>query len=126
MAAPLKRFFRSRLWLSFRPRTVMRSRLRCSLPRTERYSPLSWVWTAKPLRPTVGAWYESGPGFAARPPAKPSEWDRWKESGAVTSRPNACGFLPVTRVVLPDVPAATDRVADKAVRREPALLVQRS
>src|ERR1035441_9237788 len=48
-AALLKRFFRSRFLLSFRPRTVMRSRLRCSLPRTERYSPLSWVSTAKPL-----------------------------------------------------------------------------
>ena len=39
--ALLKRFFTSLLWLSFRPRTVMRSRLRCSLPRTQRYSPLS-------------------------------------------------------------------------------------
>src|SRR5579864_6606831 len=31
--APLKRFFRSLLWLSFRPRTVMRSRLRCKIGR---------------------------------------------------------------------------------------------
>src|SRR5215813_7335148 len=49
MAAPLNRFFTSWLWLSFRPRTVMRSRLRCRLPRTQRYSPLSWTSTAKPL-----------------------------------------------------------------------------
>jgi hypothetical protein len=34
IAALLKRFVTSLLWLSFRPCTVMRSRLGCSLPRT--------------------------------------------------------------------------------------------
>jgi hypothetical protein len=53
--------------------------------------------------------------------AAPSESDRWKESGAATSRPNVCGFPPVTRVALPDAPVARDPVADGAVPREPEL-----
>src|ERR1700678_1742374 len=42
-------------------------------------------------KPTAGAWCGNGAVSAAAPPAWPLESDRSQESGAVTSRRDACG-----------------------------------
>src|SRR6266516_6817522 len=76
--------------------------------------------------PELTAWCGSDAVSAAAPPARRPESDRWKESGEVTSRQNACGFPPVARVVLRDAQVVIDPVADRAVQLEPELRVQRS
>ncbi len=61
-------------------------------------------------RPTAGVWCGNGVGSAATPPVRRHESDRSQESGAATSRPDACDSPAIGPVVLVDALAAADSV----------------
>ena len=112
VAALLKIFFKSWLWLRLSLRIARAFLGRLSCPRSKRYSPLVWVAVPERCRPIAGASYENDRASAAAPPAERREWDRSKESAGAISRRSACGFPLTTHAGPTAVKALTRRTAD--------------
>jgi hypothetical protein len=118
-AALLERFVRSLLSLSFRPRTVMRSRLRCSLPARSGAPRCRESRLRNYCGPRVDAWCGNGCGVCSKATSSADPIRQSKESGAVTSPLHACGSPGVGRIALPGAQDAIDPVARGAVRLDP-------
>ena len=66
--------------------------------------------------PKAAAGYGNGVGFATTLAVSQHEADRWKESDAITSLPDAAGFLPRNHVALLDAKLAAYPVAGRTVQ----------